>query len=79
MKSLHCCLTAGYEKLKMYGLYVHGCIDGGSNFVVYAVLGILQNARVAISACYVDTVPLQIGGHPGGHLEGSEGPCIMQS
>lgn len=31
---------AGYEKLKMYGFYVHGGIDGGSRFVVYAVLAL---------------------------------------
>jgi hypothetical protein len=30
-----CIAVAGYEKLKMYGIYVHGCVDGGSNFIVY--------------------------------------------
>ena len=31
---------AGYEKLKMYGFTVHGCMDGGSNFCVYAILAL---------------------------------------
>ena len=31
---------AGYEKLKPYGFLVHGCIDGGSNFVVYATVAL---------------------------------------
>ena len=31
---------AGYEKLKMYGFTVHGCMDGGSNFCVYATLAL---------------------------------------
>ncbi|DBA81330.1 TPA: hypothetical protein ACH3X2_006938 [Trebouxia sp. C0005] len=30
----------GYEKLKPYGFLVHGCIDGGSNFVVYATVAL---------------------------------------
>jgi len=33
-------LIAGYEKLKMYGFTVHGCMDGGSNFCVYATLAL---------------------------------------
>ena len=33
-------LLAGYEKLKPYGFFVHGCIDGGSKFVVYATVAL---------------------------------------
>lgn len=33
-------LLAGYEKLKPYGFFVHGCIDGGSNFMVYATVAL---------------------------------------
>lgn len=33
-------MCTGYEKLKMYGFLVHGCIDGGSNFCVYATLAL---------------------------------------
>ncbi|KAA6421987.1 MAG: hypothetical protein FRX49_08006 [Trebouxia sp. A1-2] len=32
--------SQGYEKLKPYGFLVHGCIDGGSNFVVYATVAL---------------------------------------
>ena len=48
----------GHEKLKMYGFYVHGCIDGGSNFVVYVVLALdkkgvtLQNAFDSAASAY---------------------------
>lgn len=42
----------------MYGFYVHGCIDGGSNFVVYVVLALdkrgvtLQNAFDSATSAY---------------------------
>jgi hypothetical protein len=29
---------AAYEKLKMYGFYIHAGIDGGANFIVYIVV-----------------------------------------
>ena len=35
-------LIAGYEKLKMYGFTVYGCINGGSNFCVYATLALYK-------------------------------------
>lgn len=31
-------ICAAYEKLKMYGFYIHACVDGGSNFVMWATL-----------------------------------------
>lgn len=30
------CLLTAYDKLAMYGLRVHGCIDGASHYVLYA-------------------------------------------
>ena len=42
----------------MYGFWVHACIDGGSNFVVYAVLALnkqgatLRDAFDAATAAY---------------------------
>lgn len=35
---------AAYEKLKMYGFYLHGGIDGGSNFVVYMTVALNKTA-----------------------------------
>lgn len=36
---------AAYEKLVMYGVYVHCGIDGGSNFIVYAVVDVNKRAE----------------------------------
>ncbi len=37
--------AAAYEKLVMYGVYVHCGIDGGSNFIVYAVVDVNKRAE----------------------------------
>jgi hypothetical protein len=37
-------LSTAYKKLKPYGFYIHGGIDGGSNFVVYARVATCKNA-----------------------------------
>lgn len=38
-------MSTGYEKLKTYGFYVHGGIDDGANFVVYATLALNKEAE----------------------------------
>lgn len=36
--------SAVYEELKPYGFYIHGGVDGGSNFVVYAHVALNKEA-----------------------------------
>ncbi len=43
---------AGYEKLRLFGFNVHGSIDGGSNFIVYATLALNKNAELV---CWLQT------------------------
>ena len=43
-------VCAGYEKLKMYGFLVHACIDGGSNFCVYATLALEKSGGTLCDA-----------------------------
>lgn len=43
-------LLLGYEKLKPYGIYFHGCIDGGSNFVVYAIAALDKSSSTLLKA-----------------------------
>ena len=45
MHLVPCLCCAAYEKLKMFGFYFHVGIDGGANFVVYAVAA--TNKRAA--------------------------------
>ena len=37
-------VLAAYEKLKPYGFYVHGGIDGGTNFMVYITVTLNKSA-----------------------------------
>ena len=37
-------MLAAYEKLKPYGFYVHGGIDGGTNFMVYITVALNKSA-----------------------------------
>lgn len=48
-------LSPGYEKLKPYGFYVHGAIDGGSNFVVYMLVALNKEAQ-SLYAGYQEAV-----------------------
>lgn len=36
---------AGYEKLKMFGFYLHAAIDGGTNFILYSTVSTNKSAK----------------------------------
>lgn len=50
-----CFVCAGYEKLKMYGFYIHACIDGGSNFAPYAIDALDKSASTLFNAYHEAT------------------------
>ena len=52
---------AGYEKLKMFGFYLHAGIDGGSNFVVYAFVA---NNKAASSLFSGYRAAMEVNGRP---------------
>ncbi len=56
-----CFLCAGYEKLKMYGFYIHACIDGGSNFAPYAIVALDKTASTLFNAYHEATAAFE---HP---------------
>lgn len=57
--------AVGYEKLKMYGLYVHAGIDGGSNLFLYVVVATDKRAATLFTgyssavACFGRPVALR--------------------
>ena len=47
--------AAGYEKLKMYRFYIYACIDGGSNFAVYAIVALDKISSTLFNAFHEAT------------------------
>jgi hypothetical protein len=53
----------GYDKLKPYGLHIHGCIDGFSRKVIWLYVTRSNNSPNNIAAYYLDSVK-ELGGCP---------------
>ena len=53
----------GYDKLKLYGLPIHGCIDGFSRKVIWLYVTRSNNYPDNIAAYYLDSVK-ELGGCP---------------
>ena len=48
-------MLAGYDKLKVYGFYIHGIIDGGTNMVM--AMTVAQNkSEAAVTYNYIQAV-----------------------
>ena len=48
--------TDGYDKLKPYGLLVHGCVDGFSRKILWLKILRTKNDPTAVAHFYIETV-----------------------
>lgn len=53
----------GYDKIKRYGIAIHGCIDGFSRYVVWLHAGVTNNDPKVIAGYYINAVKT-VGGCP---------------
>ncbi|CAB3999994.1 PREDICTED: LOW QUALITY PROTEIN: uncharacterized protein LOC107355764 [Paramuricea clavata] len=59
----NCWHADGYDKLKPYGLPIHGCIDGFSRRVIWLKLEMSNNDPKVIGKLFRDAV-IEVGGCP---------------
>ena len=57
------CLLDGYDKLKPFGLYIHGAIDGYSRRILWLEVGPSKNNHRIVARYFLDCVK-QLGGVP---------------